>query len=228
MLKRLMKHPTAQAVAAWALALWLRLAHASTRWTMVNLAAARTPWAAREPFILAFWHERLPLLAGHALGAQPQFPRMKVNVIISGHRDGRLVARVIGHFGLASIAGSSTRGGAAGLRGLLAALARGEAVAITPDGPQGPRRVAQPGVVALAQLSGRAIVCVGAATARHRRLRSWDRTMIPLPFARGAVVLADPIRVPRDADAALALAQVTAALTACCDSADRLLDLVPQ
>jgi lysophospholipid acyltransferase (LPLAT)-like uncharacterized protein len=153
-----------------------------------------------------------------------------VHVIISAHRDGRLIARVIGHFGLGSVAGSSTRGGAGALRGLLRLLASGACVAITPDGPRGPRRVAEPGVVALAQLSGRAVLCVGASTSRHHRLRSWDRTMLPLPFAQGAVVLAEPIHVPRDADAAAQaalLSRITATLSACCDQADKALGLAP-
>jgi lysophospholipid acyltransferase (LPLAT)-like uncharacterized protein len=230
MLKRLMRRPAAQEVAAWLLAAWLRLVHATTRWRFTNLDAATALWAANEPFILAFWHERLPLLAGHALGAQPNRPPVPVHVIISAHRDGRLIARVIGHFGLGSVAGSSTRGGAGALRGLLRLLASGACVAITPDGPRGPRRVAEPGVVALAQLSGRAVLCVGASTSRHHRLRSWDRTMLPLPFARGMVVLAEPIHVPRDADAAAQaalLSRITATLSACCDQADLALGLAP-
>jgi len=99
-------------------------------------------------------------------------------------------------------------------------------VLITPDGPRGPRRQAAPGVAQLAALSGAALVPVGAASTRHRRLPSWDRMMLPLPFGRGVLVCGPPIRVARgEADAALP--GIAAALDAAAAAADAACGIPP-
>jgi len=94
------------------------------------------------------------------------------------------------------VAGSSTRGGARAFLQLLQLLAAGRHVCITPDGPKGPARQVKPGVVHLAQRSGCAVVPMGLALTRRRRLRSWDRSVLPLPFGRVVLTLGAPLRVP--------------------------------
>lgn len=103
-------------------------------------------------------------------------------------------------FGFSQAWGSSTRGGARGLRGMLRGLKEGFDVGITPDGPKGPPRVVRPGVLTLSRLSGRPIIPVSFSARRHRRLNSWDRTLLPYPFTRGVFVYGEPLFVTRDAD----------------------------
>jgi lysophospholipid acyltransferase (LPLAT)-like uncharacterized protein len=141
-------------------------------------------------------------------------------VLISRHRDGRLIAAAVRPFGIEVVHASSSRGGVSGLRGLLRILAEDGIAAITPDGPRGPARVAAPGVAQLAALSGVPVLPCAAATSRMRLARSWDRMRFPLPFARGVVVVGAPLAVARGA-AEAALPAIAAALTEACAEADR-------
>jgi hypothetical protein len=222
MAKRLIRHPAVQGLLARLVALYLRLVWATTRWTLVGEEHAR-PFAGR-PMILAFWHERLPLAAlGWRLLARriPQPGGRRAQVLISRHRDGRLIAAAVRPFGIDVVHASSSKGGAAGLRGLLRILADDGVAVITPDGPRGPARVAAPGVAQLAALSGVPVLPCAVASSRVRLAGSWDRMRFPLPFGRGVAVVGAPVEVARDA-AAAALPAIAAALTDACAQADRL------
>ena len=128
-------------------------------------------------FAFGLWHESLiPLLWLHRGEG--------ITVLVSSHHDGGLLAHVASRWGYRVLRGSSTRGGLRGLRGLVRVLGTGAEVAVTPDGPRGPSRVAKPGVLRAAALSGRPILPIAAAASPAWRIRSWDRTLIPLPFAR--------------------------------------------
>lgn len=204
-------------LAAW----YIRLVRATSRWTVVNGAAAEAAWDAGQPFILAFWHGRL-LMMPHAWRRG-----VAMNMLISTHRDGELIAGTIRHFGLAAVRGSSRRDGATALRGMLKALKSGACVGITPDGPRGPRMRASEGVVGVAKLSGAPILPAAVATSRRRLLGSWDRFALALPFSRGAVVWGAPIHVARHEDAAAAALRIETALNAVTDEADRLVGQTP-
>jgi hypothetical protein len=232
MLRRLTRHPRTQAAAAAMLGGYLSLVARTTRWTVVgaeHVAAAvgdRTDPAGALPpgIILAFWHERLaimPLCWQLAHRTMAPLIGSRAHVLVSRHRDGRLIGDVAGRFDLSMVHGSSTRGGAAGLIALTRLLAAGDHVVITPDGPRGPRRRAAPGVAHLAALTGRPVLPCGSAVSRGRVLSTWDRMVLPLPFGRGALVVGPPIQVPRDG-AAAALPAIEAALGAVCDAADAL------
>ncbi|HEU4521765.1 MAG TPA: DUF374 domain-containing protein [Thermoanaerobaculia bacterium] len=109
-----------------------------------------------KQYVLTFWHSHL-LLMLHARYRRP------ITALVSQSRDGELIARVFKHYGVVSSRGSSTRGGAAGLRDFLRRAREGYNVAITPDGPRGPARIAKEGVVIAAQASGLPILPVAFA-----------------------------------------------------------------
>jgi lysophospholipid acyltransferase (LPLAT)-like uncharacterized protein len=121
--------------------------------------------------------------------------------MVSDHRDGELVGRVVAGWGTRSVEGSR-RGGTEALRAAHRLLADGVSVGIAPDGPLGPRERAKEGAVALASLSGRPIVPVAWTASRAVTLSSWDRLQLPLPWSRVAVALGEPITVPPGLDAA--------------------------
>ncbi|MBW6399110.1 lysophospholipid acyltransferase family protein [Roseomonas sp. HJA6] len=222
MAKRLIRHPLMQGLLAQLVALYLRLVWATTRWTLIGEEHAR-PFADR-PMILAFWHERLPLAAlGWKLLAQrvPQQGGRRAQVLISRHRDGRLIAAAVKPFGIDVVHASSSKGGASGLRGLARILSGGGVAVITPDGPRGPARVAAPGVAQLAALSGVTVLPCAVASTRMRLARSWDRMRFPLPFARGFAMVGEPVEVTRE-NAEAALAAIEAALTEACDQVDAM------
>lgn len=143
---------------------------------------------AERPFIFALWHGHLlPLLWHHR--------RQGVIILISEHHDGELVARAAESLGYGLIRGSSTRGADRALISLVRELNAGHEVAITPDGPRGPAETFAPGALVAAQRSDSFILPVAASADRAWRLRSWDRFVIPKPFARVTIAYATPTKV---------------------------------
>lgn len=173
--------------------------------------------------VLSVWHSRLVMI--------PTIHRdADLTVLVSTHGDGRRLGRLFRTLGFDLAFGSSTRGGALGMREALRAASRGHAIGLAPDGPRGPRRVAKPGVVALARLSGLPILPVAFSSRPSRRLKSWDRMLIPFPFGRGVIVYGEAIHVPRHADAAeqaRLLSLVDQALDRVTDEADRRMGVSP-
>jgi lysophospholipid acyltransferase (LPLAT)-like uncharacterized protein len=146
---------------------------------------------AGERCIYAFWHGRLfPLVYSHR--------RRGIAVLISRHRDGEWIARVIEALGFRTARGSSTRGGGTGALEMLALAERGALLAITPDGPRGPARQVKPGLVWLAARTGWPVVPVATAASRAWVFRSWDRFRVPQPFARVQIAYGEPIHVRLD------------------------------
>ena len=196
-MKRLVQHPIAQAALARLLGLYLAFALRTTRWSLDG-HEHMAPHAAGAPVVVAFWHERLPMMPMLWVKARRR-PRARsanrAHVLVSQHRDGRFIGAVVSRFALDVVLGSSSRGGAKGLRVLLNLLAGGDHIAITPDGPRGPRRVAAPGVAQLAALSGVPVLPCAAQTTRRWVLRTWDRMVVPKPFGRGVVVCLPTIAV---------------------------------
>jgi len=143
-------------------------------------------------YIYTFWHENL-LLPARLYG------RRNVHVLISSHADGRLIAEACRHLGFRTVAGSTTRGGIEAVRQMLR-LGRRDHLAITPDGPRGPRRRVQPGLVYLAARTGLPIVPAGIAYAHAWRMRSWDRFGLPWPLSTAWCLTREAIHIPADAD----------------------------
>lgn len=198
MLKRLVDTPAGMAVIAWIAASYIRLVWSTSRWEVVLDPGIDRPATEARACLCAFWHARM-LLLPMAFNASLQ---RRMHMMISGHRDGRLIAKVIARFGLATVVGSSSRRGAGALREMVGVLRGGAWAAITPDGPRGPRMRAQIGVAAIAQLGGAPVLPVSYSTTRGRLLGSWDRMLLPFPFGRVVVVVGAPIEIAADADEA--------------------------
>jgi hypothetical protein len=179
----------------WAEPLLVRLA-AGLAWLLAGTWRIR--WVGREhrdaafasgrPVIYALWHSRiLPLLFTHR--------HQRVVLLVSRHRDGGYLVALGARWGYRSVRGSSGRGGEIGLLGVVRALQEGGPVAITPDGPRGPAEQVKPGVVAAAQHAGAIILPLAARAPRAWRLRSWDRFVIPKPFAPVEIRYGPPFTV---------------------------------
>ena len=167
--------------------------------------------------IFAFWHGRIMLCTK----AAPHGRRMRV--LISHHRDGRLISNTIRYFGRETISGSSSHGALAATKEMLRALSQGDNISITPDGPRGPAQVAAKGVLRLAQLSGLPIIPITFSASRHKRLSSWDRFMLALPFSTLALCGGQPIFIARDmADEEAERQRIDDAMNALCTHADAM------
>jgi lysophospholipid acyltransferase (LPLAT)-like uncharacterized protein len=154
----------------------------------------RARWAGGERAIVSLWHNRLLLVPVIASGAP-------LCIMVSQHRDGEMATKLLAAWGVATVRGSATRGAVGGYLRLVDAYRHGHNLAVLPDGPRGPRYVAKPGVAHLAKSLGAPIYPVAYAASRFVRLRSWDRLIIPLPFARLLVQVGAPITVPSQSDA---------------------------
>jgi lysophospholipid acyltransferase (LPLAT)-like uncharacterized protein len=125
-----------------------------------------------------------------------------VLVLTSASKDGMWLGLVARHLGMGSVRGSSSRRGATAMRELLDRVAAGHDIAITPDGPRGPRYTLGSGLVYLAQKADIPVIPCHARFGRALRLETWDRFVIPLPFSRLDVTLGQPERVPPGAKGA--------------------------
>lgn len=197
-MKSILRNPRVQAALAAVLGMYLAFALRTTRWTLDG-EEYFSPHGAGEPAVFAFWHEFLPLMPALSIVARrlPFYRPTPIHTLVSQHRDGRFMGAIVRRFGIDPIFGSSTRGGANGLRGLLLVLRQGHLIGITPDGPKGPRRWAAPGTAQLAALSGVPVVPLAARTRFRIQLNTWDRMHVPLPFGRGVIVCGPAISVPR-------------------------------
>jgi hypothetical protein len=149
--------------------------------------------------IFCIWHNRLALsMILYERFFRRRDPRHRLAAMVSASRDGAFLAYVLRLFNVVPVRGSSSRRGPQALLELSSCAEQGLDLAITPDGPRGPRYVVQEGVVALARVTGLPILPISFHLTRKLHLKSWDRLQIPLPFARCEVELGQLIAVPRE------------------------------
>ncbi len=140
--------------------------------------------------IYAFWHAHMLLPA--YVGRQ-----RNVKVLISQHRDGEYIAQIVQKLGYSVARGSTTRGGAKALLKMIKKIKEESiSLAITPDGPKGPRFIAQSGAILLGQKTQYPIIPVMIYLAKYWELPSWDRFCIPKPFSKARIFYGNPIMVP--------------------------------
>ena len=194
--RRIARSERLHAALCFAIQLYIRFVYATNRWTEEGAEHPRRLRETGRPLVGAFWHGRMMMIP---LAWRRRAP---MHMLISSHRDGRIIAGAVAHFGIQSIAGSTRRGGTAALRALVKQLAAGDCVAITPDGPAGPAMVASSGIVNVARLARAPIQPVVFATSRRRVLKTWDRMHLALPFGRGVILWGEPIEIEHDLDEA--------------------------
>jgi len=187
--KDLRTNPVVIAVLTWLSVFLLRNLFRSLRMSYVGREVLdRLIHAEGRRVMGAFWHGRLLMMPfAH--------PEVSWAVMVSRHPDGEMISRVAERFGIRPVRGSSRRGGGVALLGMVRASRRGYHLAITPDGPVGPREQVKTGTIELARLAGTPIIPVAFAASHGRFERSWDRLLIPYPFGRGVFVYGEPVVV---------------------------------
>jgi hypothetical protein len=153
----------------------------------------------RPPTAVVVWHHQL-FLAAWLLHRELVRRGVPMVVLVSRSRDGTLASEVGRLLGAEVVRGSTSRGGGAALRQLLRAAAAGGTPLIIPDGPRGPALACKPGAIALAELGQLSVLPLALAVDRAWRLRSWDRLVVPKPFARLSVVIGGRRQVPASLD----------------------------
>ena len=159
----------------------------------VNDLRVRSLEASHSPFVLALWHR-------HLIGMLRTYRGRGLASLVSWSKDGEIAARTASRLGYATSRGSTSRAGGAGMLSLLRLARQGHDLAFTPDGPRGPAGKVQQGVLIVAQILQWPVIPVAVAARSAWKLRSWDRMVIPQPFARVWVAFGEPLDVPRGAD----------------------------
>jgi len=139
-----------------------------------------------EGVIVVFWHNRLLMAPFAYMGKD-------MNVLISSHGDGELIANAMKRFDFHPVRGSSSKGGVEAMRELVRLGRKNSDMAITPDGPRGPAEVVKQGVAHVARVTGRPVLPLSFSSSRFRRFDSWDRFLLPYPFSRGVFVWGEPL-----------------------------------
>lgn len=202
LVKRIGASRFAGSVASAFISFYIWLVFRTCRWEFIGRENSDALEREAGGFIVAFWHQRL--LLGAAVRRET---KKRVFMLISAHRDGEIIANGVAPFGVEFIRGSAAnpkkkdkaKSGAPALAQMLAALKDGHVVGVTPDGPRGPRGVAQPGVIRLAQMSGAPILPAAYSVSGGRFLKSWDRFLLARPFSKGCFLAGEPIRIPKNA-----------------------------
>jgi lysophospholipid acyltransferase (LPLAT)-like uncharacterized protein len=213
-----------------------KLVFHTLRMTREGQEHAETVWAqGRETgvgAILCFWHARIPM----SPLTWPQDPgRQDMRALISRSNDGEFIAQTVEKLGFPSIRGSSTKKtdpaknkhGEQAFRDMIKWVKDGGGIAITPDGPRGPAERMEKGTPSLARVTGAPVIFVGLAAKPCIRLGSWDRTVIPLPFAKAAMVWSAPTAAGRGDDPEALVEAWAAQLSAVTRRAEMLAGLEP-
>lgn len=186
LLKKLWRSGAVQTGLTTLAAGYIWLIYHTTRWRIYGADIPQAYWKTGRPFILCFWHGRLLMMPYAWSRSHP------IDMLISSHRDGQLIARTVAFFGINTVQGSTAKGGTQAVRHMLRALRAGTYIGITPDGPRGPRYEIGGTLIALAQTAGVDILPLAYATSRRKILSTWDHFHLPLPFGRGAFVWGQP------------------------------------
>jgi lysophospholipid acyltransferase (LPLAT)-like uncharacterized protein len=188
-----------QRLGAWVVFLLVRGVSATLRYKWTDRSGYFDNGPA-TPAIYCVWHNRLALCMIEYYGyvkRRNQTPGLAA--LVSASKDGGFLASILECFRVQPVRGSSSRRGPQALLELTGWAERGYDLAITPDGPRGPRYVVQDGIMALAQVTGRPIIPASYHLSWKMEAKSWDRFQIPFPFSRCEMVFGKPVRVPREA-----------------------------
>lgn len=145
-----------------------------------------------ESFIVSFWHGELLM---QPFNYKKLKPRGKVSAMISEHKDGEAITRTVEYLGIHSIRGSSSKGGAKVLISAIKEIKNGDDIAITPDGPRGPRHSIADGIVAISQKTNAKILLFNCKPTKYWQFNSWDKFIVPKPFGTLEFFISEPLDV---------------------------------
>ena len=146
----------------------------------------------KEPVIFCTWHNRL-YCGPYLLPTD----KLVINALQSSHSDGMMTDILFKLINMKIIYGSSKKKGVSAFIKMIKAIENGESIAITPDGPKGPKEIVKDGIIKLAQTTGAPIVPLFWKVKNHKLLNSWDNFIIPFPFSKGVYIFGEPIHVKR-------------------------------
>ncbi len=204
-MKALLRSRFVQELLSWLTVLYIESLIVTMRWRFENRAPVDQAMASPDGLVALFWHGRI----AQGIACRPLLGNKPRKVMISLSRDGEFIALAASRLRIPPIRGSTARGGAVdkggarAFREAIAFIRQGGVMILTPDGPRGPREVLPIGPAQMARMAGCPVYIMSLAASPALKLKSWDEARIPLPFARGCVVLEGPLVLPHRADEAM-------------------------
>ncbi|MEC9369092.1 MAG: DUF374 domain-containing protein [Pseudomonadota bacterium] len=199
LLKRLLRQDWLRNAGASLLGVYLKFVGLTSRFTLIGLDDFKNFTSKRETFCIALWHNRLSLMPM----MRPHMPR-QLSIIISGHRDGRMVGKVFETYGIEAIPARSGTNDMDAARAIVKASRQGHFIGITPDGPRGPRMRMKPFAVDVGRLCKSPVTLITGSPKRRIMFNSWDRFILPLPFNHIVLIWEEGPPVPDSFDSASA------------------------
>lgn len=189
--KKLLKHFIVQQLLAFIAFIYILFVKVTSNIKYENIDSPKKYWQNKKPFILAFWHGQLMTFS------YTWKINKKLNILASSHSDGRFGASIARYFKLNNIPISSD-GNNLSLRPIFKILNSNNYIAITPDGPRGPKEKVSEGIIKIAKISKVPIIPVGFGSSKNFCLKSWDSFLITLPFSKCRIVWGDSITIPEN------------------------------
>ena len=190
-LKRFSKTSTGQKLIGLTFYFITKLISHSIRWEYFEQSKKSKIFDNKHKYIFCCWHNKL-FLGPHLL------PRNRViNALQSSHSDGMITSLAFQYLGMNVILGSSKKGGMQAFRKMVKCLQLGESIAITPDGPKGPKEKVKEGIIKLAQMTNTPIIPLVWATRKYKIINSWDNFVLPYPFSKGIYSFGKPIHIEK-------------------------------
>lgn len=186
-IKKFLQSPLTQTLLGALGAFYLWIVFKTNHWTVQGREFPEHYWKEKKPFLVAFWHGRLLMMP---FAWQRGIP---FSMLISSHKDGKIISKIVGYYGIKTIHGSSSKGGSMALRSLLRELKEGTTIGVTPDGPRGPNQQVSGSIISMAKAAGVPIVPLTYATSRRKILGTWDRFHLALPFGKGVFCWGNPL-----------------------------------
>ncbi|MBO7454209.1 MAG: lysophospholipid acyltransferase family protein [Alphaproteobacteria bacterium] len=216
--KKWLKNEKFEDIIARVLAFFMRISYSTTRWTVIGDEIPCEYHKNETPFLVSLWHDRLMLAPCVWHWKHPLY------VLASNHKDGRLIAKVVKHFNMPAVYGSTGKGVKAA-RDLIKLIKNGKYVAIIPDGPRGPRHKLAPGTVVISRLTKTDILPFSFCVKRYYQFNSWDKFILSWPFNRGVMVWGKPIKWSdlKDMTEEEACSYVESKINECSEKAHRVL-----
>ena len=181
---QLVKH-----IVAFFLFVYLKFVYITTRWSYIYTNKnSEEKWKNMGAVVAVTWHDRLAIMPKSIL-----HQKKTMHILASPHSDGIIISSVLRMFGFNIIPGSTNKNPMLAIKGIMNVLKSGENVAITPDGPRGPRHKINSNIIAIAQKCEASIVPVSCVATNYFSLKSWDRLMFPLPFGKIKIYIGDVI-----------------------------------
>ena len=189
--KKIIKNYFVQQLLALVSALYIKVVALTSSIIIKNIESPQFYWKNNKPFILAFWHSQLMMIS-YCWKSET-----KINILASGHSDGRFGAIVGKYFKLNNIPTSSNEK-TISLKPVFTLLKNSQYIGITPDGPRGPNQKVSEGIIKISKATQVPIIPVGFASSKYSTLKSWDSFLITKPFSKGAFVWGKAIAIPKN------------------------------